>query len=95
MRKYFIFAVVVLLIIGCNSKKSDTEQELLESLKSEEKTEFIVVTDMEPIVEKTTEQVPEQTEKIVEKQEIVDEASLWDLYRSAKDAVKEAEADND
>ena len=95
MQKYFMFAVVVLLIIGCNSKKSDTEQELLESLKSEEKTDSIVVTKPEPIAEKTTEQVPEQTKEIVEKEVIEDEASLWDLYRSAKDAVKEAEADND
>lgn len=103
MRKYFIFAVVLLLIIGCNSKKNETEQKLLESLKSEEKTDSIVVAEPEPDVEKTTEQVtkqtavqvPEQIEEITEKEIIEDEASLWDLYRSAKDAVKEAEADND
>lgn len=95
MRKYFIFAVVALLIIGCNSKKSETEQELLESLKSEEKTDTIAVKDPEPIAEKTTKQVPEQIEEIVEKEVIEDEASLWDLYRSAKNAVKEAEVNND
>lgn len=103
MRKYFIFAVVVLLIIGCNSKKSETDQELLESLKSEEKTDSIAVIDPKPIVDKTTEQVteqitkqvPEKIEEVVEKEIIEDEASLWDLYRSAKDAVKEAEANND
>ncbi len=95
MRKYFMFAVVVLLIIGCNSKKSETEQELLESLKTEEKADTIAVKDPELIVEKTTEQVTEQIEKIAEKEVIEDEASLWDLYRSAKNAVKEAEVNND
>ena len=95
MRKYFIFAVVVLLIIGCNSKKSENEQELLESLKKKEKTDSIAVTVPEQIVEKTIELVDEQTEKIAEKEIIEDEASLWDLYRAAKDAVKEAQVNND
>ncbi|MEA2096078.1 MAG: hypothetical protein U9P73_05225 [Candidatus Cloacimonadota bacterium] len=95
MKKYFMFAVVVLLIIGCNSKESGTKQELIESLKSEEKTDSVAVTDLEPIAEKTTEQAPEQTEKISEKEVLEDEANLWSSYRSAKDAVKEAEANND
>jgi hypothetical protein len=95
MKKYFMFTVVVLLIIGCNSKESGTEQELLKSLESEDKADSIVVTEPEPIVEKTTEQSPEQTEKIAEKEIIEDEANLWSSYRFAKEAVKEAEANND
>ena len=96
MKKYFMFAVVVLLIIGCNPKESGTEQELLESLKSEEKADSIVVTEPEPIAEKTTEQTAKISEKeIIEKEVIEDEANLWSSYRSAKDAVKEAEASND
>ena len=101
-----MFAVVVLLIIGCNSKESGTEQELLESLKNEEKTDSIAVTEPEPIVEKTTEQTEKIAEKeisdkevsekeVSEKEVIEDEANLWSSYRSAKEAVKEAEIDND
>ena len=37
MRKYFIFVVVVLFFIGCNSKDPETENEFQESIKSEEK----------------------------------------------------------
>jgi len=95
MKKYFMFAVVVLLIIGCNSKESGTEQELIESLESEDKVDSVVVTEPEPTVEKTTEPVTEQTEVIAEKEVIEDEANLWSSYRSAKEAVKEAEANND
>jgi len=99
MRKYFMFIFIILLIFGCNSKKSETKQELLESLKREEKTDAITVAKPEPIAEKTTEQVmeqvPEQKMEIVEKEVIADEASLWDLYRSAKNAVKEAEVNSD
>ena len=96
MKKYFMFAVVVLLIIGCNSKESGTEQELIESLKSEGKADSIVVAEPEPIAEKTTEQTEKIAEKkISEKEVIEDEANLWSSYRSAKDAVKEAEASND
>jgi hypothetical protein len=95
MRKYFLFVIVVILFIGCNSKEQKAENEFLESLKSEEKADSIIVAEPEPIVEKTTEQVPEQTVKIVEKEIIEDEANLWSSYRSAKDAVKEAEANND
>ena len=91
MQKYFMFAVVLLLLIGCNSKESGAEQELLESLKNEEKADSIAVTEPEQIVEKTT----EQTVKIAEKEVIEDEANLWSSYRSAKDAVKEAEAESD
>ncbi len=101
MKKYFMFAVVVLLIIGCNSKESGTEQKLIESLKSEEKADSIVVTEPEPIAEKTTEQTVKIAEKeisdkeVSDKEVIEDEANLWSSYRSAKDAVKEAEASND
>ena len=91
MQKYFIFAVVVLLIIGCNLKETGNEQELLESLKSEEKTDSITVTDPESIEDKAL----VQPEEIIEKEVIVDEASLWSSYRSAKDMVKEAEIAND
>ena len=95
MRKLFMFISILLLIFGCNSKISETEQELLESHKTEEKTDSIAVKNPEPIAEKTTEEVTEQIEKITEKEVIEDEASLWDLYRSAKNAVKEAEVNND
>ena len=96
-----MFAVVVLLMIGCTSKESETEQELLESLKSEEKTDSIAVTEPKQIVEETTEQTEKIAEKEVsekevsEKEVIENEASLWSSYRSAKEAVKEADADGD
>ena len=96
MKKYFMFAVVVLLMIGCTSKESETEQELLESLKSEEKTDSIAVTEPKQIVEETTEQTEKIAEKEVSEKEVIEnEASLWSSYRSAKEAVKEADADGD
>ncbi len=99
MQKYFIFVVVLILMIGCTPKEAGTEQELLESLKTEE-TDSVAVTESKPIVEETTEQVAKQTEEIAEKEisekEVIeDEANLWSSYRSAKDAVKEADADGD
>jgi len=90
MRKFFMFAIVVLLIIGCSPKEKGTEQKLIESLASEEKTDSILVPEQEPKVEKPT----DLTEEKVEENLIVDEASLWSSYRSAKVAVKEAEADS-
>lgn len=86
-------------MIGCTPKEAGTEQELLESLKTEE-TDSVAVTESKPIVEETTEQVAKQTEEIAEKEisekEVIeDEANLWSSYRSAKDAVKEADADGD
>jgi len=91
MRKYLLFTITVLLIIGCNSKKSDTEQELLESLKVERNTENVSEPESQPIVEQTK----EQPQEIIEKEVLVDKASLWSSYRLAKDMVKEAEIDND
>ena len=91
MRKYFIFAVVILLMIGCNSNKSGKEQELIESLKNEEKTDIA----NEPESQSVTEQTTQQSEDITNEEAIVDEASLWSSYHSAKEAVKEAEIDND
>ncbi len=91
MRKYLLFTITVLLIIGCNSKKSDTEQELLESLKVEGNTENVSEPESQPIVEQTK----EQPQEIIEKEVLVDKASLWSSYRLAKDMVKEAEVDND
>jgi hypothetical protein len=88
MRKFFMFAIVVLLIIGCSPKEKGTEQKLMESLTSEEKTDSILVPEQEPKVEKPT----DLTEEKVEENVIVDEASLWSSYRSAKAAVKEAES---
>ena len=55
MKKYFIFTVIVLLIIGCNSKETVKEQKLIDSLKSEEKVDSIAATEPEPTEEKTRE----------------------------------------
>ena len=95
MWKYFMFAIVVLVILGCNSKESKAEIEFLESTKSEEKADSLAVIEQEPIVEKTTEQVSEQTEEKAEKDSSEDEAILWMSYRSAKDAVKQAQSEKD
>ncbi len=91
MQKYFWFIVIVLLIVGCNSKKSEPEQKLVESPKSEEKADSNLVPAKEPKVEKATEQVNMELEDNL----IGDEATFWSSYRSAKAAVKEAESDND
>lgn len=88
-------------MIGCTSKESGTEQELLDSLKSQEETDSIAVTKPEPIDEKTTKQTEKIAEKevsekeVIEKEVIEDEASLWSSYRSAKEAAKEAEKNYD
>ncbi len=101
MQKYFIFVVILILMIGCTSKESGTEQELLDSLKSQEETDSIAVTKPEPIDEKTTKQTEKIAEKevsekeVIEKEVIEDEASLWSSYRSAKEAAKEAEKNYD
>jgi len=86
MQKCFWVIVVVLLIVGCNSNKSEFEQKPVEPSKSEEKADSISVPEQETEVEKVVEQVEEKIE---------DEATLWSSYRSAKDAVKQAGNDND
>jgi len=91
MKKYLWLIVIALLIVSCNSKKSETTQELAESSKSEEKADSNLVLEQKPKVEKTVEQVEEKTEDNL----IEDEATLWSSYRSAKAEVKEAESDND
>ncbi len=91
MQKCFVFIVIVLLIIGCNSKKSETTQKLVESPKNEEKVDPNLVPEKEPKVEKATEQEKEKNEDNL----IEDETTLWSSYRSAKAEVKEAESDND
>ena len=95
MRKYFMFIIVVLFIIGCNSKKSKAEIEFQESIKSEEKADSLAVLNQEPDVETITEQVSEQTEEKEEKVSPEDEAILWKSYRSAKDIVKQAQSEKD
>ncbi|NQV17806.1 MAG: hypothetical protein HQ534_04605 [Armatimonadetes bacterium] len=95
MRKYFIFVVVVLFFIECNSKEPGAENKFQESIKSEEKVDTLAVMDQEPIVEKITEQVSKQTEEKEEKDPSEDEAILWNSYRSAKDAVKQAQSEED
>ena len=95
MRKYFIFAVIVLFFIGCNSKEPGTEKELQESIKSEEKADSLAVIDQEPDVETITEKVSKQTEEKEEKVSPEDEAILWKSYRSAKDVAKQAQSEKD
>ncbi len=90
-----MFAVVVLFIIGCNSKEPEPEQKLQEPIKIEEKVDSVVVAEQEPEVEKTIEQVSEQTEEKAEKESPENEAVLWMSYRSAKDAFKQAQSEKD
>jgi len=90
MQNYLWFIVIVLLIVGCSSKKSEPEQKLVESSKSEEKTDSILAPVKEPLEEKAT----ELEEEKIEDNLIEDEATLWSSYRSEKAAVKEAEAEN-
>lgn len=88
MKKYIISIIAILLIIGCNSKKTETEKDLLESHKNEEKIDSTEVPIQEPIPEKTREQVEDKEQDIFKD----DEATLWSSYRSAKAAAIEAEA---
>jgi len=88
MQKYIISVIAILLIIGCNSKKTETEKELLESYKNEEKTNPTTIPIQEPKLEETTKQA-----EVNEKESLIeDEATLWESYRSAKAAATEAEA---
>jgi len=91
MQRYFIIIFVILLIIGCNSKKVGSEQKIEESHKNEEKSDPSLVPEQETEAEKATEQENVNLEDNL----IEDEATLWSSYRSAKAAVKEAESDND
>ena len=95
MWKYFMFTVVVLLIIGCNSKKSKAENEFQKSIKSEEKANSLEIPNQELDVEIITEQTSEQTKEKEEKVSPEDETILWKSYRSAKDIVKQAQSEKD
>jgi len=90
MKKYIWFIFIVLLIVGCSSKKSEPEQKLVESSKSEEKADSIV----DPKPEQKVEELSQKTDEKAVENLIEDEATLWSSYRSAKAAVKQAEAEN-